>query len=108
MLAARAARLTARERQVMAGVVAGKTSKQLAAELGIRYRTVEGHRARLMKKLHVDSVVALTRLAVMLDAARSWDVITEKAPSPPISLPSPLHPPEHAPAVPPPLGKPST
>jgi FixJ family two-component response regulator len=107
MLAARAARLTARERQVMAGVVAGKTSKELAAELGIRCRTVEGHRARLMKKLHVDSVVALTRVAVMLDAARSWDVSIEKAPPPPTSQPSPLVPPDYvvpAPA-PPPSGK---
>jgi len=69
LLVARAARLSSRERQVMAGVVGGKTSRQLASELGIRCRTVEGHRWRLMKKLGVMSVVALTRLAVMLDVA---------------------------------------
>ncbi len=96
MLTARAARLSARERQVMAGVVAGKTSRELAAELGIRCRTVEGHRARLMRKLHVDSVVALTRLAVMLDAARSWDA-SRMAPSPPTPPRNELDPPDYVP-----------
>jgi FixJ family two-component response regulator len=102
MLTARAARLSARERQVMAGVVAGKTSKELAAELGIRCRTVEGHRARLMKKLHVDSVVALTRVAVMLDAAGSWDV-SRMTPSSPATPPrTELDPPDYVAPDPPP------
>lgn len=73
VLAARTARLTTRERHVMAGVVTGKTSRELANDLGIRCRTVEGHRSRLMKKLGLNSVAALTRLAVMLDAVQSWD-----------------------------------
>jgi two-component system response regulator FixJ len=61
---ARLARLTGREWQVMAEVIAGKTNREIAAELGIRKRTVEVHRAHLMKKLAVDSVAALVRFAV--------------------------------------------
>ncbi|MFM2113000.1 MAG: transcriptional regulator, LuxR family-like protein [Pseudomonadota bacterium] len=50
--AVRAARtdLTAREREVATFVIEGKTSKQMARELGISHRTVEIYRARLMRK----------------------------------------------------------
>lgn len=43
--------LTAREREVAQHLVAGGTSKQIARHLGLSPRTVEAHRARLMKKL---------------------------------------------------------
>lgn len=44
------AELTAREREVAALLVEGKTSKLIAKQLGLSPRTVEMHRARLMKK----------------------------------------------------------
>ena len=44
------AELTAREREVAALLVEGKTSKVIAKQLGLSPRTVEMHRARLMKK----------------------------------------------------------
>jgi DNA-binding CsgD family transcriptional regulator len=43
--------LTAREREVAQHLVAGCTSKQIARHLELSPRTVETHRARLMKKL---------------------------------------------------------
>ena len=58
-LAARVAALTARERQVMAHVVAGHLNKQIAAELGIAEKTVKVHRARVMKKMNAPSVAEL-------------------------------------------------
>jgi two-component system response regulator FixJ len=45
--------LSAREREVLDLVVAGRQSKQIAAELGISPRTVEIHRANIMRKLGV-------------------------------------------------------
>jgi PAS domain S-box-containing protein len=47
--------LTAREREIAQYLVTGKTSKQIARSLHISHRTVEAHRARLMKKLNVNS-----------------------------------------------------
>lgn len=47
--------LTTREREIAQLLVAGKTSKQIARALAISHRTVEAHRARLMKKLDVAS-----------------------------------------------------
>ncbi len=46
---------TAREREVAQLLVTGKTSKQIARELGISHRTVEAHRARLMRRLNVST-----------------------------------------------------
>lgn len=55
--------LTARERQVMNEVVAGRLNKQIAADLGTGEKTVKFHRGNLMKKLGVRSVAELVRLA---------------------------------------------
>lgn len=56
--------LTARESDVMAGMVAGSLNKQIAEGLGISIKTVEQHRARVMEKLQVDSLAELVRLVV--------------------------------------------
>jgi DNA-binding NarL/FixJ family response regulator len=56
--------LTGREREVLQGVVKGKTNKEIAAELGISFRTVETHRESLMKKLQIRTVAELTRFAI--------------------------------------------
>jgi DNA-binding CsgD family transcriptional regulator len=42
--------LTLREREIAQQLATGATSKQIARRLGISPRTVEAHRARLMKK----------------------------------------------------------
>lgn len=60
----RTARLTARERDVMIHVMAGKTNREIAQELGLSPRTIEVHRGRLMDKLKVTSVAELVRLGM--------------------------------------------
>ena len=62
--AARIARLTARERQVIHLVAVGLLNKQIAFELGISEETVKVHRGHAMRKLEVDSVPALIRLLI--------------------------------------------
>jgi two-component system response regulator FixJ len=62
--AGRMAALSPRERQVVEGLVAGLPNKTIAYELGISPRTVEMHRARIMKKLDLRSLSALVRLAL--------------------------------------------
>ncbi|KJV08630.1 hypothetical protein VZ95_16560 [Elstera litoralis] len=61
--------LTARQRQVMTLVLAGHPSKNIARDIGISQRTVENHRAAIMRKTGATSIPALVRLA--LDAG--WE-----------------------------------
>jgi FixJ family two-component response regulator len=65
----RYARLTPRERQVMAGVVAGRLNKQISYGLHAAERTVKTHRARVMQKMEVRSVAELVHLAEELVAS---------------------------------------
>jgi FixJ family two-component response regulator len=57
------ARLTARQRQIMELVIAGYPSKNIALDLGISQRTVENHRAAIMKKTESKSLPALAKVA---------------------------------------------
>lgn len=66
---ARLASLTDRERQVVDLVVAGRHNKAIASELGISHKTVEFHRARIMKKMKTDNVIELVQMVL---AARDW------------------------------------
>lgn len=56
--------ITPRERHVMERIIAGKANKTIAWELGTSVRTIEAHRANLMRKLQVRSVAELTRLTL--------------------------------------------
>jgi two-component system CheB/CheR fusion protein len=56
--------LTQRQKEIMKMVLAGCPSKNIAADLGISQRTVENHRAAIMKRTGVKSLPALARLAI--------------------------------------------
>jgi two-component system CheB/CheR fusion protein len=62
--AMRIAGLTTREREVMELVVAGHANKEIAYRLGISQRTVETHRAAVMKKIGASSLSELIRLEI--------------------------------------------
>ena len=67
-----AAQLTPREHQIMGLILAGHPNKNIAADLGLSQRTVENHRASIMKKTGSKSLPALDRfaLAVALHGAQ--------------------------------------
>jgi len=56
--------LTDREREVLALIARGLSTKEIASSLDIGQRTVETHRANLMRKLGVKSVALLTQVAI--------------------------------------------
>jgi two-component system response regulator NreC len=56
--------LTSRERQVLQLVGEGKSSKEIAALLGISIKTTESHRTRLMRKLDIHELASLVRYAI--------------------------------------------
>ncbi|MFJ9582395.1 response regulator transcription factor [Streptomyces acidicola] len=67
-LRARLDSLTERERQVLALSVEGVPSKQIAGRLGISAKTVDVHRARIREKTGAESMAALVRDVLRLDA----------------------------------------
>ena len=56
--------LSGRERQVLQLVGEGKSTKDVAVQLGISVKTAESHRARLMKKLDIHETASLVRYAI--------------------------------------------
>jgi two-component system response regulator FixJ len=62
----RIASLSAREHEVLDGLMAGYANKVVAYKLGISVRTVEVHRARMMERLGVRQFAEVIRLGVMV------------------------------------------
>jgi DNA-binding NarL/FixJ family response regulator len=51
--------LSPREREVLAGIARGSTTKEIAAELGLSFGTVDTHRTNLMRKLGIRNIAGL-------------------------------------------------
>jgi two-component system, LuxR family, response regulator FixJ len=63
------ARLSPRERSVLAGLAAGQTSKDIARQLGVSPRTVEVHRASIMRRTGTATLADLLRLHFLIEFA---------------------------------------
>ncbi|MDR6709265.1 two-component system CheB/CheR fusion protein [Novosphingobium sp. 1748] len=59
--------LTMRQREVMDMVLAGHPSKNIASDLGVSQRTVENHRAAVMRRMKVRSLPELARLVMVAE-----------------------------------------
>jgi len=57
-------RLSGRQREVLQLIAEGKTTKEIAYQLGLCVKTVETHRARMMESLNLYTVADLTRYAI--------------------------------------------
>jgi len=66
--------LTAREKEVLRGLIEGKPSKVISTELSISVKTVDVHRARIKEKLGAVSIAALVR-----DVLQVWNAPDERA-----------------------------
>jgi DNA-binding CsgD family transcriptional regulator len=60
----RVQRLTPREREVLAEVIAGASNKEAGRRLGVSPRTIEVHRAHIMEKLGARNAADLVRIAL--------------------------------------------
>jgi two-component system, LuxR family, response regulator FixJ len=60
----RMARLTPREYQILQLVIEGLSSKEIANGLAVSFKTVEAHRAKIMRKMEAESVAQLVRMVV--------------------------------------------
>jgi len=69
-LRARYARLSSREKEVMALVVVGKANKEVAYELGISEITVKAHRGSMMRRMEAESLAELVNQAARLRLPR--------------------------------------
>ncbi len=56
--------LSGRERQILQMVAESHSSKDISRRLNIALKTVENHRAHLMRKLHLHDIAGLTRYAI--------------------------------------------
>jgi two-component system, LuxR family, response regulator FixJ len=62
--------LSAREQEVLEGLVGGKPNKVIAYDLGISPRTVEVYRANVMTKMQAGSLSELVRMAMLIEGPR--------------------------------------
>jgi two-component system nitrate/nitrite response regulator NarL len=56
--------LSPRERQVLAGIAAGCSNKEIASRLRVSVRTVETHRGSIKRKLNIHTIAGLTKFAI--------------------------------------------
>lgn len=64
----RLSHLTDREHEMLRFMVTGKSSKQIAAALGVSPKTVDVHRSNIMRKANVRSIAELVRLSLEADS----------------------------------------
>jgi FixJ family two-component response regulator len=69
------AKLTRRERQVLALVVTGQQNKWIAYELGVREKTIKVHRSRVHEKMGVKSLAELVRMTIGIPLYDTSDIV---------------------------------
>ncbi len=56
--------LTPKERQLLQFLAEGKSAKQIALQLGLSIKTIEGNRRQIMEKIEIDNIADLTKYAI--------------------------------------------
>ncbi len=65
--------LTAREQDVLRWVVEGLSNREIAEMLNLSHKTVEVHRAKVMRKMRADTLSQLIRMAVAIDILKLYE-----------------------------------
>lgn len=81
-LQARLGRLTRRELEVFSALARGGSHREIAEVLGISPRTLEVHRARLYRKLRIETYTELVRMAVSAGVLERYPLLPEVDPLP--------------------------
>lgn len=63
---ARVDRLTPREYEVMRRVIAGRSTKEIAAEFDVSNQAIDAHRKHVLQKMNVSSIAALVRITLLV------------------------------------------
>jgi len=63
--------LTPRQREILQLVAEGRTTKEIASQLNLSIKTVETHRAQLMKRLDIHDVAGLVKFAIRVGLVRA-------------------------------------
>jgi len=58
--------LSPRQREILKAIARGRTTKQIAYDLGLSAKTVETHRAQIMERLDIHDVAGLVRFSIRL------------------------------------------
>lgn len=72
-----ASELTDRQFEVLEGVYAGETNRSIAKRLSVSEKTVEKHRAKVMQRLGVTSIIELVRLVTLLKVQDSVELVPQ-------------------------------
>jgi DNA-binding NarL/FixJ family response regulator len=56
--------LSPRQKEILKAIAEGRTTKQIAYDLGLSVKTIETHRAQIMERLGIRDVAGLVRFAV--------------------------------------------
>jgi two-component system, LuxR family, response regulator FixJ len=82
-VAERLDRLTPRESEILKLVVDGLSSKEIASQLEVSFKTVEAHRAKIMRKMEADGVAQLVKMVVTSNVFDGQGPTTDGGDAPP-------------------------
>jgi DNA-binding NarL/FixJ family response regulator len=58
--------LTSRQKEILKAIATGRTTKQIAYDLGLSIKTIETHRAQIMERLDIHDVAGLVRFSIRI------------------------------------------
>ena len=65
--------LSPRQREILKAIARGRTTKQIAFDLGLSTKTIETHRAQIMERLDIHDVAGLVRFSIRMGLVSAHD-----------------------------------
>lgn len=70
--------LSPRQREILKAIVVGRTTKQIAYDLGLSIKTIETHRTQIMERLDIHDVAGLVRFSIRIELISTHDIKYKK------------------------------